>query len=73
MALIIVPTVLLKPEDTPNLIDFFESDMTETKAAYNKKLIDLTLRSPSIHPRLISLFDEMTENGLFKTFTVQKL
>ena len=69
----IVPAMLLKPEDTPKLTDFFGDETIEARKAYRKKLNELTVKSPSLRPRLLDMFDEMQEYGLFQKSSVSKL
>ena len=73
MAVIIVPAMLLKPEEAPNMKDFFEGDTVKALEAFRKKLNELTLKSPSLRPRLLDMFDEMQEYGMFKKSSVSKL
>ena len=69
----IVPTTLLKPEDTPKASDFFKDEKRGARNAYRKKLNELTVKSPSLRPRLLDMFDEMQEYGLFEKSSVSKL
>ena len=72
-ALLIVPITLLKPEEAPKLSDFFGDENLGAREAYRKKINELTVKSPSLRPRLLDMFDEMQEYGLFKTSSVSKL
>ena len=68
MSTILIPLILVSPEDSPSLDDFAFDGMEEVVQEYNKTMIGLILKNPNLKPRFLSVFDEMREAGLFKEF-----
>ena len=73
MACMILPIILI---DSKNAFTMEDVDMTDIQAAmadFDLKVADFMNNSPLVAPRFLSLMDEMRENGMFKTNSVNKL
>jgi len=64
MGMILIPIVLMDSDEAPTLDDFKSDNMTEAFEEFQAKIMSITLKSPHLTPRFLSMFDEMTESGL---------
>jgi len=65
MGMILIPVVLIDPKDAPSFDDYKEDEIEDAMAKFSAKLLEVTLRSPLLKSRLLSMFDEMKVLGLF--------
>ena len=70
--MMILPTILVKPEDALTLQEFTEKDnpVVEEK---RKRFFEFAKKNPDLNSRFISMFDEMDQAGLFGKETLQNL
>lgn len=73
MGMMLIPIVLMDSEDAPSFDDFEGEDIVEVMEQFQNAVMEVTLRSPLLTPRFLSMFDEMKVNGLFdKSITIEK-
>ena len=64
MATVVVPTILMKPEDAPDMADFAGDDMEKAVEEYGRVVRQRMMVSPSLRPRLLDALDEFKDNGV---------
>jgi len=65
MGMTLIPIVLVDPEDAPSLDNLSGSNTAEAIVDFQDQIMKITLKSPLLMPRFLSMFDEMNEKGLF--------
>ena len=65
MGMMLIPIVLVDPEDAPSLDNTTAKNPAEAMADFQDQIMKITLKSPLLMPRFLSMFDEMKEKGLF--------
>lgn len=64
-AMMLVPIVLRNVDESPALEKLEGEDLMEVMRDFQGKLLDTLHTNPFLKPRLLSVFDEMKEHGLF--------
>ena len=69
MSIMLIPIVLVDHENAPSLEDIKSSDPLKAMQEFQSIMMEITVNSPLLAPRFLSMFDEMKESGLFdRTF-----
>lgn len=69
----VVMTALLDTEDLPDIDFFFKGNADGALDKHREVANKFLLKSPSLRPRLLDLFDDMKEYGVFAPTEVSQL
>lgn len=72
-AIMVVPTTLCDPKNLPETEDFFKGNKEGVLDSRREMVNKFLLGSPSLRPRLLDLFDDMKEYGVFSNADVSNL
>ncbi|KAK7082821.1 hypothetical protein SK128_022980 [Halocaridina rubra] len=62
--MMIVPIMLMEPEDVPDMSGKDDSDMDNLVQEFQDKAMDMLNTNPLLKPRFLAIFDDMMETGL---------
>ena len=65
ISLYMIPIIFVNPDDSSVLRDFTSDGMAGTMKLFLEAAMSLILKNPNLKPRLLNMFEEMRQNGLF--------
>ncbi|KAF2358972.1 Protein of unknown function DUF227 [Trinorchestia longiramus] len=66
MSLMVTPIVVMQAVDAPDFTEMSDDSLEEKMAKFRELVLSMIETSPILRPRVLDMFDEMVEHGVFE-------